>query len=364
MLLPVLFSFFTLLFSIYSYFLIDPNITFFQNRYWVIFRDWVVYWGYYRRDVSWGIYLTLTIILFVLHTIAVKKYKNFPILKYVFLIGILLVFSYPFLSHDFFNYMFDARILTHYGKNPYLFKALDFPLDQWTRFMQWTHRTYPYGPTFLPLTLIPSYLGLGKFAPTFFLFKAMWVGLFGLSVFYLNKINKKSAVFFATHPLVIIEGLINGHNDFIAVALGIVGIYLLGKKMNVWSRIFLLFSAGIKYITAPIIVLSPSLRPSRYMKLLFGLQIALIAYASFKMEIQPWYFLSLFVFLPFFPECMERLSLFFAGLLFSYYPYIRLGGWDTTDKVNLKHQIIIPFFILNLFLLFYHYFLKKKFFKR
>ena len=33
----------------------------------------------------------------------------------------------------------------------------------------------------------------------------------------------------------------------------------------------------------------------------------------------------------------------------SYYPYIRLGGWDTADKVNLKHQIIFIFFLINVF---------------
>ena len=40
---------------------------------------------------------------------------------------------------------------------------------------------------------------------------------------YLNKLNTKWAIFFATNPFVLIEGLTNAHNDFIAVGLAILG---------------------------------------------------------------------------------------------------------------------------------------------
>jgi len=328
--------------GIYSYFLIDPNITFFQSPYWVQFRDWVVYLGYYRRDISWIVYLTLLILLFALHFILVKKYKHQSVILLAAFVAILGCISYPIFSHDLFNYLFDARILTHYGKNPYLFTALDFQGDLWTRFMHWTHRTYPYGPTFLPLSLIPSFLGVGKFSATFLLYKFMNSMFYFLAVFFLNKKNKRGAVFFATHPLIIIEGLINAHNDMIAVSLGLMGIYLLEKKYNIWSRILFLFSAGIKYVTAPIVILAPSLHISRYMKLLFTFQIALIVYLCYRMEIQGWYFLSLFVFLPYFAGFIENLSILFAGLLLSYYPFIRLGAW-TADTVLMKRYIIFVF---------------------
>jgi len=43
-------------------------------------------------------------------------------------------------------------------------------------------------------------------------------------------------------------------------------------------------------------------------------------------------------------------------LLFSYYPYIRLGGWDSLEKLSLKHIIILVFFFINII---YFVFLKK-----
>lgn len=365
--------------GVYSYLLIDPNITFIQHPLWVQFRDWAVYLGYYRRDISWNVYITLLIILFIFHYLLTKKYKHNSVLTIATLIAGIGCISYPFLSHDLFNYLFDARILTYYGKNPYMFTALDFQGDLWTRFMHWTHRTYPYGPTFLPLTLIPSFLGLGKFSLNFVLYKLMNSVLYFFAVYFLYKKNKRGAMFFATHPIVIIEGLVNAHNDMIAVSIGMIGIYLLEKKYSIWSRVVLLVSAGIKYATAPLLIFFVSMRHSResgnpvygftFLKsnlsldtrlrgydspllIAFVAQICVVVYLCYKMEIQPWYFLSLFAFVPFFGVYVERLSVLFFGLLLSYYPFIRFGDW-TAKTVGMKREIILIMAILQAIYLIY-----------
>ncbi|OGK62032.1 hypothetical protein A2334_04135 [Candidatus Roizmanbacteria bacterium RIFOXYB2_FULL_38_10] len=347
-----LFYFFQLFaFFLYSFFLIDPNITFIQNRYWVQFRDAVVQVGYYQREVSWYIYLVLVVLFFIFHYYFVRNYKKINLNRLVLLIGTVLLFSYPFLSHDFFNYMFDAKIFTFYHQNPYLQRALDYPSDQWTRFMHWTHRTYPYGPIFLLLSFIPSFLGFGKFTPTFLLFKAMFVGFYLLAVFFLNKLDKKWAIIFATHPLILIEGLISSHNDLIALCLAVIGIFFLLKRTQIWGRLFLLFSFAIKYITVPLLLLlkqDKDRRTTKWNLFISILQFGVIAYLCYRMEIQPWYFLTLFTLLPFIPWVITKLDIFFFGLLMSYYPYIRLGGWDTVEKVDIKHIIITVFFILNI----------------
>ncbi len=266
------------------------------------------------------------------------------------LIGVILFFSYPFLSHDFFNYMFDAKILTVYNKNPYLYRALDFPSDPWLLFMHWTHRTYPYGPVFLPLTLIPSFLSFGKLILNLVFFKAMFIAFYFSAVFALNKLNRSWALFFATHPLVLIEGIVNAHNDLIGVSFAIMGIYFLLNKKNAWGRIFLVFSAGIKYITVPLIFLSAGNK--KINTAIFALLTAVLLYLWTKSEVQPWYFLALFTAIPFYKDWIQKLTVFFAGLLFSYYPYVRFGGWDTMEKVALKHQIIYVFLIVNVILIF------------
>jgi hypothetical protein len=364
MIIMLLYGLTLLSLGVYSYWLIDPNITFFQNSYWVLFRDWAVYLGYYRRDISFIAYFFLLLLLFVFHFWLVKKYKQYSAIKIAGMLVLLGCVSYSFLSHDLFNYLFDARILTHYGLNPYTHTALDFQKDLWTRFLHWTHRTYPYGPTFLPLSLIPSFLGLGKFSLTFFLYKLLNGALYFFAVYALNKKDKNLALFFATHPLIIIEGLVNAHNDMIAVSLGLIGIYFLDKKYNIWGRVLFLLSAGIKYITVPLLFLMsfPRRRESSLL-ISFLLQILLILYLCFKMEIQPWYFLSLFVFLPYFPTIIERLNIIFFGLLLSYYPFIRFGDWNA-EKVVLKREIVFVTLYIQIAYLILIYLRKRKFFIR
>jgi hypothetical protein len=354
----LLYFFVSVTIGIYSYALIDPNITFFQHPLWVAFRDPLVQFGYYNREGSWNVYLILVILLFLFYIIAVNNHETINPTRIALTIGIVLLFSYPFLSHDLFNYMFDAKIFTFYHQNPYLQRALDFPGDQWTRFMQWTHRTYPYGPVFLLLSLAPSFLGIGKFTLSFLLFKTFFILCYIISVHLLNTLNKRWAVIFATHPLIVIEGLVSSHNDLTALSLAIIGIYLLFKKNNAWGRLFLLFSGGVKYISAPMLLIGNS-KNHRWNKVILIIQMGILIYLSLKMEIQPWYFLVLFAFLPFFEKIISSMNIFFLGLLMSYYPYIRLGGWNSAGKIDLKHQIILIFFLINVCYMCLIFFLKR-----
>ena len=110
--------------SIYSYSLIDLNLTMINHPLWNWFRSQIINIGYFKRELSWWIYFTIICLLFVFYFLIIKQSKKISPVRLAIIIGGILLFSYPFLSHDFFNYMFDAKILTFYGKNPYLFKAL------------------------------------------------------------------------------------------------------------------------------------------------------------------------------------------------------------------------------------------------
>lgn len=349
----------TSLVSLYSYALVDPNITLISHPIWTSFRNSMVQLGYHQRESS-SIYFVLLIVgLGLFNYFATKEFKRINVLRLALGAALISLVSYPFLSHDFFNYLFDAKILTFYHQNPYLHKAIDFPNDPWVRFMHWTIRVYPYGPTFLPITFIPSFLAFGKFILNMWFFKTLFAGFYFLSVYYLNKIDKKMAVFFATHPLIIIEGLINSHNDLLAVSFGIVGVYYFIHKAWNKSLFSFIFSAGIKYFTSPLLLLSiPSANEAhkkRFVMLSFISTILLILYISFTSEIQPWYFLNIFIFLPFYKDFIMKLSFFFTGLVFAYYPYVRFGNW-TASTISQKHTIILIFFIANLA----YYLFKKK----
>lgn len=347
--------------SLWSWVLVDPNFTLIEHRDWAVFREWAVQIGYFDRPASSQFFVfAVCILMFTSFALVWKPPKNIMILAIV--VGVIAgLLSYPALSHDLFNYIFDARILTHYGQNPYLHKALDFPTDPMLRFMHWTHRTYPYGPTYLLLSLIPSLLGMSMFSVTFFLFKLAHVVLYLLVVRALQKINHKAAAIFAFSPLVIVEGLINTHNDFVAVSIGILGINAILHKQKYLGSMLLIASGLVKYLTLPLIaIISNHSTRSRLVrgKTIHLRDIGLVAsvcgictlllYLVTYGELHPWYFLNLLVFLPYFDRIYIYLYPSIFGLLLSYYPYVLGGDWGQGGDVSFKNTIIIYGFLANI----------------
>lgn len=351
----ILYGILLLSLALYSFFLIDPNITFFNNPLWSRFLEFVLQIGYYQRNLSWQIYVVLIGLLTAFNIFFIRKYKEYNPVRIALLISCILVVSYPFLSHDFLKYMFDAKILTYYHQNPYLFRPIDFSYDPWLRFLQWIEQPFRYGPIFLLLIIIPSFLSMGKFLLSFIFFKMTFMIFYLLAVIILGKMNRRWAIIFATHPLILIDGLVNSHNDLIGVSLFIAGIYILQKK-RVISRLLLLASAGIKYLTFPVLFISlkDSIRINKYIFLVFLILpfLLLNSYIGniFNAEIQTWYFIVLLGFLPFYEGMIRKFHLLFIGLLFAYYPFIRFGNWEHFYGIPVKHLIIVGFALANLIL--------------
>jgi hypothetical protein len=335
------------LFSVYSYALVDPNMTLFSNNIWTTFRNTMVQLGYYQRELSFIIYAVLIIAMFLLSLYFVVSKKHSAI-KLGLISVIILLFSYPFLSHDFFNYLFDAKILTFYHKNPYLFAPQYFVDDPDLRFMHWIHRTYPYGPSFLLLSLIPSFLAFGKFVLSFFFFKLMFSGFYLLAVYATEKINKTAAIFLATTPLVLVEGLVNSHNDLIGLSLFFIAFLALKRKKKITAFVAMIFSVGIKYITLVLLPLF-SKKNSHVWILSLILFFSTLFYIYLKLGIHPWYFLTMLAFIVFYKKIIYPLYTLSFFLLMSYYPYIYFGGWDTAGKVQTKELVIgvglVAFFV-------------------
>lgn len=361
------FAFLLMGMSLWSWVLVDTNFTLIAHADWTRFRELAISIGYFQRQWSVHAYTFLILMLTLVSICIVRRYRGsvVPLLVVVGLVCGLL--SYPALSHDLFNYIFDARIVTHYHANPYLHSALDFPADPMLRFMHWVHRTYPYGPTYLLISLVPSFLGMGVFSLTFLLFKTMHVVFFVIAGYLLYKMNKKAGLIFASSPLIIVEGLINTHNDFIALALGIIGLYVIHVYKKRWIGLLVFLTSGlIKYLTLPTILLSLlgkrhgmvwQIRTETHeaviqtWHLVLVCMIGLLMFPILRQEIQPWYFLNLFVLLPFAPYLFEKLTIFFTGLLLSYYPYVVGGEWGQGGDVGTKRTIILWGCLLNIIVL-------------
>jgi hypothetical protein len=312
------------------------------------------YIGYFNRPLSSALYGIILLGLFISYGVfmySVKKRLMSATLlwKLIVITTAILTISYSAFSYDIFNYIFDAKILTHYHLNPYLFKPLDFPQDPMLSFMHWTHRTFPYGPIWLGITIPFSYLGLNFFLPTFFLFKVL-AGISYLGTVYaISRIVRKispenellAIAFFAFNPLVLIESLVSGHNDIVMMCLGMFGILFLVTKRYLIGLLFLSLSVGTKYATGFLLPLYGIIVIFERKKVLVKYQqifpifiiamLCAVVAASMRTTFQPWYLLFVIPLASLIAQkyyvIIPTLVLSIAALL-NYSPYLYLGNWD------------------------------------
>lgn len=326
---------------LYSFTQIDLNLTLSQSSIFQSLQKFFIQIGYFQRPLSTSIFLTLVFLFFIFYLLFLwlvnqGKISRRQIWWFSALSVGLLLFSYPAFSHDLFNYMFDARIFTKYQLNPYFFKPLDFPYDPWTRFMHWTHRNYPYGPTWLILTLPLSYLGFGKFLLTALNFKILVSAAYLGTTFLIGKILAKinphqqllGMAFFAFNPLVIIESLVSTHHDIVMMFFMLLALYLLCLRQKLLSLSAFAISTGVKYVMLPLL---PLWIFGFRRNLAVVLAVLSLAYVASQREIQPWYFIWVLPFVALVPTNKFFTFLttgFSLGLLLRYAPFLYLGHWN------------------------------------
>ena len=364
--LTISYLFLTVCLFLYSYTQVDLNLTISQWSIWQVIQKAFQYIGWFQRPLSTTLYTLLLALFFTCYFAMLQLVKKGKLTQSHFWhliipISVILLFSYNAFSYDLFNYMFDARIITLHHLSPYGYKALDFPQDPWVNFMRWTHRTYPYGSVWLALTVPLSFIGLQYFLPTLFLFKALMVGSFLGTVYFIGKILEKVSpseklfgmAFFALNPLVIFESLVSAHNDIVMMFFAMMGTYFLIRRKYVFAYGALWFSAQTKFINdgmpdmlqiiLPILMVVGvallwgfrSKIENKLWNMFFfcggiGMIIAMI-FASGRTELQPWYFIWP---LSFAALLVKRWEIVLAtipvsiGLLLHYVPFLYTGNWD------------------------------------
>lgn len=356
---------------IYSYTQVDLNLTLSSRPVYLQIQEFLTAIGYFNRPLSTGLFIIIVAGLFLsylglLAAAFTQKLTPKLQLKLALLISMILLFAYPAFSYDVFNYIFDARILVEHGVNPYTHTALDFPDDTWTRFMRWTHRTYPYGPTWLPLTLPFYLLGLGKFTLTLLSFKILcylsYLGGAWAITSLLREHNPKwmevGLALYVFNPLILIEGLVSAHLDMVMAGIMLVGIGLVSRtKLVGWAT--LLVAAAIKYVSAATIPFVWLWRQNfiTYKRFIaysllgsYGLTLVVIS----QREILPWYFLVPFSLTALLPQSRLARTTLLAltpAMLMRYAPFLYVGSYP--DSVYLWRNIITGIVFLATFICLY-----------
>ncbi len=364
-----------LLLVVYSYTQVDLNLTLSANSYYQNLQKILTQIGYFNRPFSSLIYLVLLSSLFIhylffLKTIRRNLIKKSYLIKLIAFSVVILFFAYPAFSHDIFNYIFDARIIGQYGLNPYEYKALDFPDDTWTRFMRWTHRTYPYGPLWIVLTLPFYFIGFGKFVFTLLSFKLLFTLSFvGVSFFIykiMTAINKNQALFslawFALNPLVLIESLVSPHNEIVMLLFILLSLYLVLQKKFVSGVISMVASGGIKflswtYIPVLFLIKKNSTQIEKYIKILIALTAILLIPVVLQREIYPWYLIPIIGLAALLTKSHLLKAMIMGlclGTLLRYVPYLYTGEYSKYLSMWQNVLTLIPvIFLLAIYLLTY-----------
>lgn len=291
-------------FIIYSFSQIDLNLTLWTNSTYQTVQTSLIDLGYYNRILSVIIFSVLISSLYVIYGLSLMFVKHLG-KKHTWILICLASFlflAYPAFSHDLFNYIFDARIVTHYNLSPYYFKALDFPADLWIRFMHWTHRYYPYGPIWILITLAPSIAGIQKFTFTLLLFKIFFLTFYIVNCYLVWKISEKiipekskfALIFFALNPLVLIESLVSPHNESVMLTFVLLALYTYISRPAL-SFFFLVMSIGIKYVSIillPLLNYYKRINQKFFIYLFIGWFIILVPFII-QRETYPWYFVPL-----------------------------------------------------------------------
>lgn len=350
-------------YSIFSYVFADTNLVLNSNPWYWNAQQWLWHNILPNNNLLVAIFASLIILFFGLYLailyLAKKNNKLFSkreLILFMTLIFVPFLFAHNALSHDIFNYIFNAKVVLEYGDNPHTSPPGNYPDDLWLRFMHNTHGLSPYGYVWTGLSLLPYIFGFGKFILIFANFKIFSLLSLIFSIIFMYKIlklNKLINVFprillFAINPLVLIEFIGNAHNDLFMMVFALASYYYLilftktkmskNTKYLFLSGLFLLISVGIKMSTVvllPIFILAIILHYKHIKKI--GVQEFVVNYfpilASIFMfvplffersqQFYPWYLVWSMTWLPFIKD--RRLIL--ALISFSFWSMLRYLPW-------------------------------------
>lgn len=349
----VLYAIATIALFFFSYTQVDLSLTLSRASIFQTIQKVFQHIGFFQRPIATYWYVAILAVFFSLYAaVLLRKPTVKNVWRIVFVLVAILLFSYPAFSYDIFNYMFTAKTVLVYHKNPYEVIPLQFTgVEPWLSFMRWTHLPSAYTPLWIFMSLPFYLLGFGYFLTTLWSMKALSVAGYLGVVWFVGKILQKKdpkhmalgMAIVALNPLMIFETLVSGHNDAVMMAFAMAGIY--------YSSFFLVAVAtGVKLMT---IFLFPVMffgyRPILFLAAMVAGLIAVVL----QREILPWYFVWIIPFVALLPKnraIMVLSTAFSLGLLLRYAPYFYLGHWnDPVPKIKLW-VTFIPLALAAIFL--------------
>lgn len=321
------------------------EIIYFQTMYPVI---------WYTAEVT----LLFVSYIFLLRRIRLGHISSKTVWRLIAGTTAILIFSYPALSNDIFNYVATAKVAFFWKENPYIIMPIDIPNEPMLSYLHAANKVALYWPVWILLTLLPHSIGLGNLLLTLFTFKAFIVFwyLFLCYLIWIGSDKKPHALaFFALNPLVTLSTLGDGHNDVVMMGLALGAFLWLKRNRYLGSFILIIASIGIKGATIFLLPVyfwcfvrkrlkkSVSWQSVWYMA---SISMYVIFFLSpLREEMYAWYFIWPLVFLALVDEATILHAAaygFSLGLLLRIVPFFYTRSWVGSTPFVKKIVTIVP----------------------
>lgn len=262
------------------------------------------------------IYIIILAIITALYVLILKnRDKIFKNIKQVYIFiaisATICIFIIPFISSDIFYYLGIGRLDSKYGQNPYYTTITEFvESEDNAKYLEndttlsagysnpWSDTTVVYGPIWTLICKIIAGMSFGNIDIGILLFKILGVLAHILNCYIIYKLTKKKifVLLYGLNPFILLEGIVNVHNDMYIITFVLASIYFLIKKKNILASItFLALATAIKYFT---ILLLPFIiiyhfrdkKPLERFKngIIYGIIFILIMIIPYLLYIQDW----------------------------------------------------------------------------
>ncbi len=252
---------FSILFAIPSikYMLVNKTVLNFKNEFCFLLDN-------SNRIVQTFIYAVILMGFLTFYYFIIKNrnkiFKNIKqVFTLIFIVSSIFIFTIPFMSSDVFYYLGIGRLNSQYGQNPYYVTMKQYVenenlnIDNDTVMQEgynsyWADTTVVYGPIWTLICSFISMLSLGNINFGLLLFKIANLLAHMICTYLIYKISKKKifALLYGLNPFILIEGLVNVHNDIFVILFILLAFYQLIKKKNLlFSIASLAIATDIKY---------------------------------------------------------------------------------------------------------------------
>lgn len=286
----------------FSYGFLDPNLSLSSNPLFTYFQSPISYLVYHNRPIATTVFLAIVLSLFLCFAVFFRfGEKIFIQWKRLLLVLIassaILIFSYPALTYDLFNYITTAKVTFTYHENPYLVMPIEIPNEPYLAFTRAANKVALYGPVWILITAIPYFFGGGNIWGTIIAFKLLNAFVYICFSYFIYKVTKniRNVIFFAFNPLIVIEILVSGHNDLSMMILALGGLYV-WKKDRLSQKaggmvLFILswFVKGSTLVLLPLVFMKKMSWDRLLLTAYCLLSLVLFVVAPLREELYPWY---------------------------------------------------------------------------